>query len=109
MIPNTQFKINSEDDIIKHYKKYRKKFLYSLFVLIEFFADKKYYTELYIIYDSNGVISINVKDEGKEVVPNPYTNKELDPNSIDDLMQKLKNKANELGFEVDISFKPKNK
>ena len=98
----TQFKINSEEDIRNHHYRYYKQFKYSLNEEIDYYKDLK---ANYMICDSNGEIYVDVYHHDIEVVPNPYTTKELEPNSIEDLMEKL----TELGFEVDISFKPKNK
>ena len=106
MKKNTQFKINSVNDIKKHHYRYYKQFKYSLNEEIDYYKDKK---ANYMICDSIGEIYVDVYHHDIEVVPNPYTTKELEPNSIEDLMEKLNHKASELGFEVDISFKPKNK
>jgi len=106
MKPNTQWKINSVDDIVNHHEIHYKRFNYKL---TEEINDYKNNGKHFMVCNTDGGIYVDYLQPNKEVVPNPYTTKELEPNSIDDLMQKLKNKANELGFEVDISFKPKNK
>ena len=100
---NTQFKINSVDDIKKHYKKYRCRFQFPLDYMIEEF--KKYKADHMVCYQDKKIF-VAQYDPFKELYGNPYRKRQESNCELSKAMQKVEHEAQVLGWTAEISFKP---
>ncbi|MBS3739545.1 MAG: hypothetical protein KGY51_11235 [Psychroflexus sp.] len=100
---NTQFRINLVDDIQKHYKKYRSRFLFPLDYMIKMF---KKYEANHMVCDQDGNIFVAQYHPFKELYGNPYRKRQESNCELSKAMQKVEHEAQVLGWTAEISFKP---
>jgi len=111
MKTQTQFKINSVEDIKKHYDKYHELFLYSLDEELQYFNNCIENEDLYMSCFSSGNCIMSTYDENQEVVPNPYLFDNCayyeireENSGLSKILQQAKDEAEKLGFDVEIKL-----
>ena len=102
MKKDTQFKIESVEDIINHYIRNADKFSTSLNSEVKDFKEEGMN---YMYCESDGLTYVNFFDPNKELIQNPYQTKPDPTCELGKAMKAVETEANKLGWTAQISFK----